>query len=267
MCANDENESLADRVDATVREVLSEAIECDSGMYNYAILFNSNVSPDWYVVLFFRDGSSLEDSLENGFSNWVYRLLTGRLPRMCDGRQVRISFDAGPFPSDETEYRQLLDRHSVTFDPENDEEGRATVCIRCGHAFNPHRLLGGLGEKSYPEEGWMRCPEEGCYCFGTWSVGYICPPGLDGDGLRCPSKACYGRIAFVEEDPSFWGCGECGNVWFELEELYLDIEDISERHDYRDRVYVKTPYRVAPVVSGVEPADYDELVRKEWEVD
>ncbi|ENC3010534.1 hypothetical protein ABJW09_003152 [Escherichia albertii] len=47
-----------------------------------------------------------------------------------------------------------------------------------------------------------------------------------GDGLRCPKETCSGIVSYIDDVPSFWGCGECGNVWFKKNDLYSDIKNI-----------------------------------------
>jgi hypothetical protein len=86
-----------------------------------------------------------------------------------------------------------------------------------------------------------------------------------GDGLRCPYKTCHSYISFIEDKPSFWGCGECGNVWFEKEKLFRDIEEISKKYSYRKMVYKKEGDGFVPVSSKNEPKNYEQLVEKEWD--
>jgi hypothetical protein len=87
-----------------------------------------------------------------------------------------------------------------------------------------------------------------------------------GDGLRCPCKACYGRISYVEDEPSFWGCGECGTTWLNIDELFRDIERISNLYIYRKKVYRKNRKTgvFLPVSLEKEPDNYEELIITEW---
>ena len=46
---------------------------------------------------------------------------------------------------------------------------------------------------------------------------------------RCPVSACAGYVSFneeSEEDDEFWGCGECGSIWFDKENLLSEIDQI-----------------------------------------
>jgi hypothetical protein len=85
-----------------------------------------------------------------------------------------------------------------------------------------------------------------------------------GDGLRCPHKTCCGIIAYVEDSPSFWGCGECGSTWFNKDDLFRDIDNISKQYVYRRKVYIKDKnFHFLPVDLAKEPKNYEKLVEKE----
>lgn len=84
--------------------------------------------------------------------------------------------------------------------------------------------------------------------------------------FRCPETACIGWVSWVEdEDDSFWGCGECGSVWTESDELNEAIDESIEKHAYRKKCYRKTKGGWKPLPLEKEPEDYEELV--ELEVD
>ncbi|MDR3322843.1 MAG: hypothetical protein LBS89_01390 [Zoogloeaceae bacterium] len=86
-----------------------------------------------------------------------------------------------------------------------------------------------------------------------------------GDGLRCPCKTCSGIISYVEDATGFWGCGECGTVWFDKNDLFREIENISRRYSYRRKVYVKDKnFGFLPVDLEKEPKNYENLVESEW---
>ena len=67
-----------------------------------------------------------------------------------------------------------------------------------------------------------------------------------------------------EDDSSFWGCGECGNVWPERAKLFEAISDIVKKRKYRQKVYVKSGSGWKPANLSKEPKDYEELVHEEW---
>jgi hypothetical protein len=87
--------------------------------------------------------------------------------------------------------------------------------------------------------------------------------------LRCPEQTCSGWVCWVDDgDEKFWGCGECGNVWFTREELDAAITTIVEKYPYRAKCYVKSGKPATawdPAPPEEEPEDYDELVEEEWE--
>ena len=66
-------------------------------------------------------------------------------------------------------------------------------------------------------------------------------------------------------DEHFWGCGECGNVWYEREELDEAIGEITSRFAYRKKVYRQQKGIWHPVPLDDEPEDYEERVEEEWD--
>lgn len=78
------------------------------------------------------------------------------------------------------------------------------LCKQCGHTNGPHIIAGDFTVPEHthgveiPVAGWRTCPEEGCECWGTWSISH---PSLPNelvamieqylDGLRT------GRQAFL----------------------------------------------------------------------
>lgn len=54
----------------------------------------------------------------------------------------------------------------------------------------------------------------------------------------CPTTAC---IGFVEKDneAKVYGCSECGKEWKNLKDIYIDIEKIITKYEYRKLVYKK----------------------------
>ena len=57
---------------------------------------------------------------------------------------------------------------------------------------------------------------------------------------RCPVSRCSGWVVLVAdpEERSFWGCGECGSVWYNRSKLFEEICKIINRFPYRQRCYV-----------------------------
>lgn len=85
-----------------------------------------------------------------------------------------------------------------------------------------------------------------------------------GDGLRCPKEACSGIVSYIDDAPSFWGCGECGNVWFKKDDLYSDIKRIINKYPYRGCAYKIIDDEYFPVAGEDIPASYDEQIKSEW---
>lgn len=82
--------------------------------------------------------------------------------------------------------------------------------------------------------------------------------------LRCPEVCCTGWVSEVDDgDEHFWGCGECGNVWYDRGELDEAIGDIVSQFPYRKKVYRKSKGSWQPVPLDDEPEDYEELVEEE----
>jgi len=84
--------------------------------------------------------------------------------------------------------------------------------------------------------------------------------------LRCPNETCYGWVSEVEESSTskFYGCGSCGNVWSNLDQLRESIEQIISKYAYRQKVYQKSNNVWQGVDLDDEPEDYEELVASEW---
>ncbi|AIP97768.1 hypothetical protein B6B36_00165 [Salmonella enterica] len=87
----------------------------------------------------------------------------------------------------------------------------------------------------------------------------------NGDGLKCPKETCSGIISYIDDEPPFWGCGECGSVWFKKEDLYCDIKNIIVKYPYRAFAYEILDDEYCPVSSEKIPISYDEKVRSEWD--
>ncbi len=82
---------------------------------------------------------------------------------------------------------------------------------------------------------------------------------------RCPVETCYGWVCEVEDaDATFFGCGECGNVWADRTSLSEAITAIVKKRKYRRKAYQKVGDGWISAQPGQEPPDYDELIRKEW---
>lgn len=83
------------------------------------------------------------------------------------------------------------------------------------------------------------------------------------DHLRCPCDSCYGLISYIDNPKPFWGCGECGTVWFAKADLSDAIAKSIEKHPYRAKVYRKKGNNFLPVPLNNEPENYEETVSNE----
>src|SRR5262245_16485614 len=96
------------------------------------------------------------------------------------------------------------------------QKGQAFVMVECGECGLPTRYV----------------PE------GAGSAAAVEQP----HPIRCPVSHCSGMVSFMSEGTGkkpFWGCGECGSVWFKEASLVAEIEDIVKRFPYRRKSYAK----------------------------
>lgn len=162
---------LADKIEEAIRKMFASAAEQKSGMVNYALLFNPKKSKTWVIVLFFDDKAKLKKALNEGFCYAVHQFLKNELDLIDKELPVSIRFDAGQYPTNETEYELLLEKHTAVYDTLNNEKGQHQICPECGHEWSKHQLRGyKIEDNAAPKEGWMTCPEEDCFCFMTWDL-------------------------------------------------------------------------------------------------
>jgi hypothetical protein len=82
--------------------------------------------------------------------------------------------------------------------------------------------------------------------------------------LRCPEVTCTGWVSEVDDgDEHFWGCGECGTVWSERDELDDSIREAVKKYPYRKKCYRKSGDTWKPVPLDKEPDDYEQRVEQE----
>ena len=157
---------LADKIEQAISKMFVHVADKESGVRNYALLFNPKISKDWVVVLFFNDKVQLKNSLTNGFCYSMYQFLQNEILLIDKKLPISIRFDMGQYPSNETEYEQLLEKHIVTYDTFDNEKGQQQICAKCGHDWDKHKLhrIGNV------LEGWVTCPDEDCFCFMTWDT-------------------------------------------------------------------------------------------------
>ena len=164
-----ENNSIADKIEQAIREMFAYANEFDSGIENYALLFDPKKSDTWTIVLFFADKDRLKASLDSGACYNIHQFLHNEISLIDSALPVSIRFDIGQSPSNEAAFLQLQEKHTILYNPAKNEEGRQQICSTCGHDWSRHRLSGYKSEgASVPQKGWMTCPEDDCFCFLTW---------------------------------------------------------------------------------------------------
>lgn len=91
-------------------------------------------------------------------------------------------------------------------------------------------------------------------------------PQLDNETpYRCPVSGCYGLVSFIDNpgEKSFWGCGECGCIWYNTQNFFNEISEIVKKYPYRQHSYKKTGNEWLPCPLEKEAKNYDTLVEKE----
>lgn len=84
--------------------------------------------------------------------------------------------------------------------------------------------------------------------------------------IFCPVGKCGGWVSHVKENGSgedFWGCGECGSIWYEKKNLFIDVEKIISQYPHRKEFYKKTDFGwSSPSIENL-PVNYEELILSE----
>lgn len=78
---------------------------------------------------------------------------------------------------------------------------------------------------------------------------------------RCPVSHCSGWVEFIDENSSgFFGCGECGSMWYEEKNLQKEITHIISLYNYRAKCYEMISYKWIPASFKNEDKNYSYLV-------
>lgn len=135
----------------------------------------------------------------------------------------------------------------------------------CGHEFRPEGLAGQLLDRVQSGDmplAMIECP----VCHSYTSVDAPNRKPEPEEKFRCPVETCIGWVCKVDDGEStFFGCGECGNVWADRPDLFEAISEVVKKHKYRRKVYLKAGKAWKPAPLNKEPGNYEDLVAKEWD--
>jgi hypothetical protein len=96
---------------------------------------------------------------------------------------------------------------------------------------------------------------------------HLAPVNQDTDmPYRCPVSHCIGWVVNVDSDDngrSFFGCGECGSIWYDKNTLYSEIAQIVKKYPYRKKSYYKKFDKWIPADPEKESQKYEEKVKTE----
>jgi transcription elongation factor Elf1 len=101
------------------------------------------------------------------------------------------------------------------------------TCQECEKRFEPAAVQQKLVDEARAKGMhliMLQCPNCGMSAAYDPTTGQ---PAADDDapGLRCPVSGCAGIVSHVEdlEDKRpFWGCGECGSIWYDERKLQAE---------------------------------------------
>ena len=150
----------------------------------------------------------------------------------------------------------------------------SVVCAKCGKSFCPLNtaeadLIRRAAKAKFKELN-VDCP----HCKGYTAINPVAVvAGQDGTAelkptYRCPVSCCAGWVDHVDSDEDegpFWGCGECGSIWYKKAKLLEEIDAIIKRFSYRKKCYRKHKGEWLPADPEKTPDDYEERVELEPE--
>ena len=150
----------------------------------------------------------------------------------------------------------------------------SAICEECGERFYPLKtkradMIRRAAKGKWTELG-IECPR--CHEYTMVNPAAVVA-GKDGTVVskpmyRCPVSGCAGAVEYVdsdEEEGPFWGCGECGSIWYKKANLLKEIEGIIKQFSYRKKCYRKSKGGWLPADPQKLPADYEERVENEPE--
>lgn len=81
---------------------------------------------------------------------------------------------------------------------------------------------------------------------------------------RCPVSHCAGWVDLIEDKTSsFFGCGECGSMWYDEKNFQKEITQIISLYDYRAKCYNMIEDKWMPAPFKNEDKNYESLVESE----
>lgn len=145
-------------------------------------------------------------------------------------------------------------------------------CQKCGRKFDPLAtpfadMIRRFAKNDHPDLG-IECPHCGKYTNFNPTAFLAGEPAIASAApYRCPVSCCAGFVSHIEDedDGSYWGCGECGSLWYDQEKLFAEITQIVKRFPYRRKCYKKSKGQWLPADIEKEVEDYEDLVYEEPE--
>ncbi len=145
-------------------------------------------------------------------------------------------------------------------------------CDNCGRVFTPTPEQARFISNAKAKE--MRLVMLECQFCGISTrfdpVSQTPPgPACEVETFKCPVPCCGGDVSYIDDGDRgkepFWGCGECGSIWYHKTNLFRDISAIIEKYPHRRRCYAKLRKGWRPASLSRHPKNYDELIATEAE--
>lgn len=148
----------------------------------------------------------------------------------------------------------------------------SVVCEKCGGSFKPLESRQADMVRRAAKAKWKELGIECPHCEDYTKIDPVAVvAGKDGSldstpTYRCPVSACAGWVEYVDSDEDegpFWGCGECGSIWYKKANLLKEIDTIIKQFSYRKKCYRKVKGEWVPADPDKTPDDYEERVENE----
>ena len=171
------NNFIADKIEEVIERMFADFKSIKIGVTEYSVLFNPQKSKTWFIILYFENGNTLNDNLNNGICYQLHNYLLNELNKTTEISDIErlVSFESGKRPIEKNEIDNILSFLLTRLEGLKNAANKENIqtCGGCGHNFDNHKLLCNLEDgEATPKEGWIICPEENCNCFQTWSANY-----------------------------------------------------------------------------------------------